>query len=104
MSLGSPLGSPPLKQHATPHNDMSYGTPTPKQATKKTRVGRTPNLNAPSNRGNRRVLFTDDLSTTARTTAVVTTTASIPAPTLVSEMARAACVSTSSAWVTTTAS
>jgi hypothetical protein len=99
------FGSPPMKQHNTLHDDMSYGSPTPKQATKKTRAGRTPNLNAPSNKGNRRVLFTDDFpSTTARTTAVVTATASIPAPTSVSERARAAVVSTSSAWAKTTAS
>jgi hypothetical protein len=98
--LGSPLGSPTPKQHNTPHDDMSYGSPTPKQATKKTRVGRTPNLNAPSDIGDRRVLFCNDPSTTARTTSVVTATSSIPAPTSVSERA-AVVISTSLAWATT---
>ena len=107
MSLGPPPGSPPLMQHSTPHNNMSLGSPTPTQVTKKTRVGQTPDLNAPSNRGDRRVLFADNDPITARTAAaaVGTATASIPAPTSVSERARAASVSTSSsAWATTTES
>jgi hypothetical protein len=64
------FGSPPPKQQNTPHDcdDISFGSPTPKQATKKIRAGPTPNMNTPSNKGNRRVLFTDELLSRVTTT------------------------------------